>query len=82
MMPRWEDEDHSAALCMFGNLGWGGSGVENEGRGTGDVTEHTWKKMKLSELSLKGKTGVNVLAREAEAVGKDVLGDCIKNKNK
>ena len=82
MMPRWEDEDHSAAFCMFGNLGWGGSGVENEGRGTGDVTEHTWKKMKLSELSLKGKTGVNVLAREPEAVGKDVLGDCIKNKNK
>ena len=44
---------------MFGNMGWDGSGVEYEGRGTGDVTEYTWKKMKFSELSLKGKTGVN-----------------------
>lgn len=57
---------------MFGNMGWGGAGVEYEGRGTGDVTEHTWKKMKFSEFSLKGKTGVNISGREAEAVGKDV----------
>ena len=45
----------------------------------GNVTEHFWKKMKSSEISLKGKAGVSSLAGEAGVVGKGVSGDCIKN---